>query len=149
MAQSKITFTLNRLVGSLNRAADRLLRQNYGMTYSQFLFVVSLRDSGAVSSGVLADRLGVSAAAVSKRTQWFVERGLVVAKPLATDARSVSLALTETGRALADDTSQFLEKQFRATFRGISSVDLDELNRTLLLVEAYLTSSSSSNREAA
>ena len=149
MAQSKITFTLNRLVGSLNRAADRLLRQNYGMTYSQFLFVVSLRDSGAVSSGVLADRLGVSAAAVSKRTQWFVERGLVVAKPLATDARSVSLALTETGRTLADDTSQFLEKQFRATFRGISSVDLDELNRTLLLVEAYLTSSSSSNREAA
>lgn len=149
MPDTKITFTLNRLVGALNKAADGLLREHYGLTYSQFLFLVTLKSAGSISSGVLAHTLGVSAAAVSKRTHWFVQRGLVQAKPSPTDGRGVTVSLTDKGSRLASDTVVFLEEQFRGLFDGITSVNLDQLNITLLEVEAHLRQADSAKKVAA
>ena len=149
MPDTKVTFTLNRLVGALNKAADGLLREHYGLTYSQFLFLVTLNNAGSISSGALAHTLGVSAAAVSKRTHWFVQRGLVQATPSPTDGRALTLSLTDKGSKFALDTAVFLEEQFRGLFNGIASVNLDQLNTTLLEIEAHLRHADAAKKVAA
>lgn len=133
-----MTFTLNHLVGELNRHADRILRDEFGLTYSQFLFLVSLASSGPVSSGVLAKNLGVSRAAVSKRTAWFTSRGFVRSGSARDDSRVVRLAITERGLALVQRMSEVLESRFRSTFDDLPGLDLEQLNQTLLTILAKL-----------
>lgn len=139
--QNRITFTLNHLVSDLNRNADRILREEFGLTYSQFLFLLHLESCGTVSSSVLARNMGVSRAAVSKRVAWFTSRGLVDSGQARGDQRLVTLAITSRGRKLVRQMSDALEARFRERFEGLASVDLEELNRTLLAVQAHLQGS--------
>ena len=71
MAETRITFTLNRLVSVLNSHADAILRSRYNMTYSQFVFLLFLLKPGQMSMTELSECLDVSTAAVSKRAPWF------------------------------------------------------------------------------
>ncbi len=134
MDQHRVTFTLNRLVGELNTTADRVLRKDFGLTYSQFLFLVHLDSAGTVSSSVLAKNMGVSRAAVSKRIPWFTSRGLVRSGHTPSDNRVLTLSATSQGKRLVAEMSDHLEQRFREKFDSLEGVDLDELNRTLLCV---------------
>ena len=138
MAQHRVTFTLNHVVGELNKNADRILREEFGLTYSQFLFLVHLDSAGTVSSSVLAKNMGVSRAAVSKRVSWFTSRDLVRSGHTPSDNRVLTLALTSQGKRLVSQMSDHLEQRFRERFDSFHGVDLDELNRTLLLVLNHL-----------
>ncbi len=138
MAQHRVTFTLNHVVGELNKNADRILREGFGLTYSQFLFLVHLDFAGTVSSSVLAKNMGVSRAAVSKRVSWFTSRGLVRSGHTPSDNRVLTLALTSQGKRLVAQMSDHLEQRFRERFDSFEGVDLDELNRTLLSILDHL-----------
>ena len=138
MAKHRVTFTLNRLVGEMNNNADSFLRKEFGLTYSQFLFLVHLDSAGTVSSSVLAKNMGVSRAAVSKRISWFTSRGLVRAGHTPSDNRVLTLSATSKGKRLVAQMSDHLEQRFRQRFDSLEGVDLDELNRTLLTVLAHL-----------
>ena len=140
MARSRITFTLNHLVGELNKNADRILRDEFGLTYSQFLFLLHLQASGKVSSSTLARQMGVSRAAVSKRVSWFTSRGLVDTGHAPSDNRVLTLALTPRGKRLTTQMSDVLEARFREKFDSLIGVDLDELHQILLQVHAHLQS---------
>lgn len=148
MEQNRITFTLNHVVGELNRNADRILREEFGLTYSQFLFLLHLETCGTVSSSVLARNMGVSRAAVSKRVMWFTSRGLVDSGQAHSDQRLVTLAITARGKELVQQMSDVLEARFRERFEGLVTVDLEELNRTLLFVHAHLQGSKESRAAA-
>jgi DNA-binding MarR family transcriptional regulator len=141
MDQRRVTFTLNHLVGELNRNADRILREEFGLTYSQFLFLLHLDSSGTVSSSVLARNMGVSRAAVSKRISWFTTRGLVRSGHTHSDNRVLTLSVTTQGKTLVAQMSDVLEQRFRERFDALEGVDLEELNRTLLFVLAHLQAS--------
>jgi DNA-binding MarR family transcriptional regulator len=138
MAQHRVTFTLNHVVGELNKNADRILREEFGLTYSQFLFLVHLDSAGTVSSSVLAKNMGVSRAAVSKRVSWFTSRDLVRSGHTPSDNRVLTLALTSQGKRLVAQMSDHLEQRFRERFDSFEGVDLDELNRILLSVLDHL-----------
>jgi len=131
MASNRITFTLNHLVAVLNGSADRLLRANFSLTYSQFLFLVTLQDLGESTPSFLAERLGVSRAAVSQRLAWFEERKLVDISSAKDSQKNLSLRLTKRGVALASESADFLEVEFRKLFYGLPDVDLDGLDKTL------------------
>lgn len=145
VAENRITFTLNYLVSELNRSADRILREEFGLTYSQFLFLVHLESCGTVSSSVLARNMGVSRAAVSKRVMWFTSRGLVDSGNAHSDQRLVTLAITARGRKLVQQMSDVLEARFRERFEGLLTVDIEELNQTLLVVHTHLQGSRESD----
>lgn len=140
MAQHRVTFTLNHLVGELNKSADRILREQFGLTYSQFLFLLHLEDVGTVGSSILARNLGVSRAAVSKRVSWFSSRGWVLPGHDRSDHRVLTLTLTPEGKRLAAEMSDVLEQRFRDRFAALEGIDLEDLNRTLLLILAHLHS---------
>ncbi|MDR9396004.1 MarR family winged helix-turn-helix transcriptional regulator [Pontimonas sp.] len=146
MTSDRVTFTLNHLVGEINRSADRILRERFGLTYSQFLFLVTLDSTGQVPSSVLAHELGVSRAAVSKRTSWFESRGLASSQPSAVDYRVVELSITAEGHRLAIQMGDTLEKQFRQRFVGLHGVDLDQLNRDLHALLSHFSEHSTTRR---
>jgi DNA-binding MarR family transcriptional regulator len=148
MNTSRITFTLNELVYVLNSTADRLLRANFEITYSQFLFMVTLMSQTNPTPSYLAECLGVSRAAVSQRLSWFQERNLVKISKVSGNGKNLSLALTRKGETLAAESADFLEKEFRVIFKNASFVDLDKLDKTLTQIKSHLIQNQESRNAA-
>jgi DNA-binding MarR family transcriptional regulator len=148
MNTSRITFTLNELVYVLNSTADRLLRANFEITYSQFLFMVTLMSQTNPTPSYLAECLGVSRAAVSQRLSWFQERNLVKISKVSGNDKNLSLALTRKGETLAAQSADFLEKEFRVLFDNAAFVDLDKLDKTLSQIKSHLIQNQESRNAA-
>jgi DNA-binding MarR family transcriptional regulator len=148
MNGSRITFTLNELVYVLNSTADRLLRSNFDLTYSQFLFLVTLMGQRKPTPSYLAECLGVSRAAVSQRLSWFQDRNLVKVSKVSGNERNLSLELTRRGELLATQSADFLEKEFRLLFDSGSSFDLEKLDKTLTQVKTQLIKNMESRNAA-
>jgi DNA-binding MarR family transcriptional regulator len=148
MNRSRITFTLNELVYVLNSTADRLLRANFDLTYSQFLFLVTLMSQDKPTPSFLAECLGVSRAAVSQRLWWFQERNLVKVSRVSGNEKNLSLELTRKGELVATQSADFLEKEFRLLFGGGGSVDLEKLEKTLTQVRTQLIKNAESRNAA-
>jgi len=148
MNPSRITFTLNELVYVLNSTADRLLRANFGITYSQFLFMVTLMSQTNPTPSYLAECLGVSRAAVSQRLSWFQERNLVKISRVSGNDKNLSLALTRKGETLATQSADFLEEEFRVLFDNAAFVDLDKLDKTLTQIKSHLIQNQESRNAA-
>lgn len=141
MANQRITFTLNHVVSLLNASADRLLRAHFNLTYSQFLFLVTLESLERPTASFLAECLGVSRAAVSQRLPWFQDRGFLEVAKRSGNNKNLSLSLTKKGVNLANSSADFLEGEFRALFQGIGSVDLKQLDLTLNKIKQGLLTS--------
>jgi DNA-binding MarR family transcriptional regulator len=148
MNTSRITFTLNELVFVLNSTADRLLRANFEITYSQFLFMVTLMSQTNPTPSYLAECLGVSRAAVSQRLSWFQERNLVKISRVSGNDKNLSLALTRKGETLTTQSADFLEKEFRVLFDNAAFVDLDKLDKTLSQIKSHLIQNQESRNAA-
>jgi DNA-binding MarR family transcriptional regulator len=148
MNSSRITFTLNELVYVLNSTADRLLRANFDLTYSQFLFLVTLMSQDKPTPSYLAECLGVSRAAVSQRLSWFQERNFVNVLKVPGNEKNLALELTVQGELLASRSADFLEKEFRILFDQSSSVDIEQLDKTLTQVKTQLIKNSESRNAA-
>jgi len=148
MNRSRITFTLNELVYVLNSTADRLLRENFDITYSQFLFMVTLMSQSNPTPSYLAECLGVSRAAVSQRLSWFQERNLVKISRVSGNDKNLSLALTRKGETLATQSADFLEKEFRVLFDNAAFVDLEKLDKTLSQIKSHLIQNQESRNAA-
>jgi DNA-binding MarR family transcriptional regulator len=148
MNRSRITFTLNELVYVLNSTADRLLRANFEITYSQFLFMVTLMSQTNPTPSYLAECLGVSRAAVSQRLSWFQERNLVKISRVSGNDKNLSLALTRKGETLTTQSADFLEKEFRVLFDNAAFVDLDKLDKTLSQIKSHLIQNQESRNAA-
>lgn len=133
MLETKVTFTLNQLVGELNRQADGILRERFNLTFSQFTFLVTLLN-GRSSITEVAKSLDVSVAAVSKKVDWFVQRGLTRTQGDPSNARKVLVELTAKGKKSAMAAGDELERRFIEIFTCLPALDLRKLNRDLLTV---------------
>lgn len=131
MAEERITFTLHHLVNELDRIADGILRRKFSMTYSQFLFLVSIQEHGPLDLTRLAKVLGVSKAAVSKRVAWFVERNLVILDTDESSLRRVVLSLSARGNQTVSNAAEVLDTTFLAQASRFHGFNLDELHKNL------------------
>ena len=134
---NKITFTLNEVVNSINSHADAILREQFEMTFSQFIFLLSLRD-GKKSLTEAAKQQGVSVAAVSKRISWFEDRELINCTNDPHHGRKSVLVLTSKGKNLVDKSSIVLEEKFQELFKGMKDLNLPDMNKKLNLIHDHL-----------
>ncbi|ANJ28400.1 MarR family winged helix-turn-helix transcriptional regulator [Agromyces aureus] len=137
----RVTVTLHYLVDRMDRFADQLLQQRFGMSYSQFMFIAVLADLAPPPDiTTLATCLGVSKAAVSKRVPAFVEAGWVQTHTDPANARRVLLSITpKAGRFLAE-ALPVLDASFTETFDDLATVDLAALHEDLKTVIRHLDS---------
>lgn len=136
-----LTVTLHLLVDRMDRFADGLLRARYGISFSQFQFIAVIANLPSPPDiTFLADCLGVSKAAVSKRVPAFVEAGFVQTSADPANARRVLLSITPKAGQLLAEALPVLGASFSDEFDDLVSPDLDALHEDLKAVIRHLDS---------
>lgn len=132
---SRLTYAINHLATALNSYADAVLTARWGITISQFTFLAVLEEGQPIDVTHLAECLGVTKAAVSKRVPGLEARGLVRTATDPAHGRRVVLTLTDEGLRLAREAGDLLEAEFAQMFVGRPDLDLE---RTHADVQAML-----------
>jgi DNA-binding MarR family transcriptional regulator len=122
---SSLSFTLHVLTARLDRAADRILQAEHGVSYRRFLALTLVGSLGASTQRALADGLGVTEASVSRMVGALAAAGLLDVQPSPAGGRGRQLRLTEQGRLLVAAAQQGLEERF-AEIVERSGVPYDE-----------------------
>src|SRR5258707_1009504 len=86
----------------LERAGDRILRTEHGVSYRRFMVLVMVGELGVSTQRALADGLAVTEPSVSRMVAALAETGLLTVVPDPAGGNRRQINLTDAGRALAD-----------------------------------------------
>ncbi len=100
--------SLTVLGQSVRTAADRRLAER-GASFAEFHLLEVLRRDGAQSMGTLARQLGVEVSTVTHHVGRLAGAGYVERTPSPTDRRSVTVALTPSGRARSRSLAKVMD----------------------------------------
>lgn len=130
---TSLSYDLHKLTARLDRAADRLLRDHQGVSYSRFLALFAIRE-GAASQRALADWLGQTEPSTSRMVGVLAEEGLLEVTRVAGAGNRRHLELTAKGDALVTRASRLLEGRFAELVKrsGVSYVSHQRDTRRLL-----------------
>jgi DNA-binding MarR family transcriptional regulator len=107
-----LTYELHKLTRLLDRAADSLLREREGLSYSRFLALFAV-EQGATTQRDVARWLGQSEPATSQMVGVLVEEGLLNAQVVPGAGNRRQLRLTKQGDATVRRCIEFLEGEFK------------------------------------
>lgn len=105
---------LHALVGTLDRLADRILRAEYEVGYTQFLLLYAVSELGGGTQREVAAWLGTTEPPVSRSLRALVEQGLVVITNASAGGHRRHVDLTPRGRELVDAAGTHLEQRLAA-----------------------------------
>ena len=140
----RVVVALHRLVGAVDALSAEILRAETDHDLATVTFLAVLADAERPDAlgdpdapgerwvpdlSTLAECLGVTRAAVSKRVPTLVARGLVRTSADPHHARRVRLALTEEGAAVVATSTALLETRLAGELAG--RLDLDSLHTAL------------------
>jgi DNA-binding MarR family transcriptional regulator len=112
--QRDLSRNLHALTARLDRAADAILRDEAGLSYSRFLALYMVRSLGADTQRALAERLGVSEPSVSRMTRVLSEQGFVEVGADPAGGNRRRLTLTLAGEKVVERWGGELERRFAA-----------------------------------
>jgi len=110
----------------LNPEADHLrVIEEHELTVSQVraLMLLACSDPEPLPGGRIAERLGISPAAISRALDGLVQKGFAERSESADDRRVRPLAITKAGHAVADELSALRRAQFE---RFVTALDDDQ-----------------------
>ncbi|MCD1572498.1 MULTISPECIES: MarR family winged helix-turn-helix transcriptional regulator [Agromyces] len=135
----RLTVTLHHLSTLMQQFGDRFLRERFGVSHAQFVFIATLATIAPPPDiTTLAECLGITKAAVSKRVPGLVEAGLVTTSTDAANARRVLLEPTPAALQLIERAGPALDAAFSGLLAGVDGVELGSLHRDLALLVAHL-----------
>lgn len=120
-----LCFSVYSAGHAFNRAYKPIL-ERLGLTYAQYLAIVALTDRADLTVGELGDRLYLESSTLTPLLKRLEAGGLVSRRRDAADERVVRVALTEAGRALAEEARCVPAEITRST--GLSADQLRRLN---------------------
>jgi DNA-binding MarR family transcriptional regulator len=106
-----LSYELHKLTALLDHAADRLLRREAGCSYSRFLTLFAVRQTGG-SQRELARWLSQSEPSVSRMVSVLAEAGLLTATRVAGEGNQRTLQLTQDGAQLVRHCTGLLDDRF-------------------------------------
>jgi MarR family transcriptional regulator, organic hydroperoxide resistance regulator len=113
-------------------ARYRPMLEAIGLTYPQYLVMMLLWESDHQTVGQLGTRLSLDSGTLSPLLKRLTAAGLVTRHRRVEDERSVSIALTDEGRALRDRAFAISEEMIGAI--GFDTGEFDELKQRLRLL---------------
>jgi DNA-binding MarR family transcriptional regulator len=135
--ERNLSFDLHVLTARLDRAADRILRAEHGVSYSRFLALTLVGELGASTQRMLADYLGVTEPSVSRMTGVLAAEGLLDVRPDPAGGRRRRLSLTDGGERLVASARQGFEERL-AVLLERGGVPYDEYaGHTARLLETF------------
>ncbi|QFU91018.1 MarR family winged helix-turn-helix transcriptional regulator [Amycolatopsis sp. YIM 10] len=131
-----LSFTLHRLVTRLDRSADRILRDEHGLSYRRFRALVGIDrlDPDASTQRALAADMDVSEPSASRMASVLAEAGLVEIAPDPDGGHRRRLSLTPAGRKLLEQCQNSLRQRFAGLIErsGVSHTDYARSTQLLL-----------------
>jgi DNA-binding MarR family transcriptional regulator len=123
---SSPAYLLGRFMLALDRAADRLLQTEVGISYKRALFLTVLQHSGTVIQHELAIALGYSDPAVSTMLVELAKDGYVQTAPSATHGRKRLVTITPKGTEAVARSRRVLDAHFDQLL-AIADVDTEQI----------------------
>jgi DNA-binding MarR family transcriptional regulator len=123
--ERRLSFDLHVLTALLDRAADRILRAEFGVSYRRFLALTHVGELAATTQRALAESLGVTEPSVSRMTAVLADEGWLDVRPDPAGGHRRQLALTPEGKRLVGKAQALLEDRFAALVET-SGVPYDE-----------------------
>jgi DNA-binding MarR family transcriptional regulator len=105
-------YALHALVAVLDRAADDILQERFGITFNRYLTLLTLQRLGQVTQRELAVELGVSEPSVSRSVPVLADEGFLTVTSVAGGGNRRRIELTAVGEKLVDDAADLLEGSF-------------------------------------
>lgn len=132
--RDELSFELHALTARLDRVANRVLQEEFGISYRRFLVLFMVGSLGAKTQRALAERLDVSEPSVSRMTGLLSAAGLLEVQRDPEGGNRRNLALTIEGERLAKACRELLAARFREVVdrSGIPSDDYAHHTRQLL-----------------
>lgn len=96
---------------------------------NQFRLLCILRKQGSTQVNELAEKLGVTAGAITGMADKLMDRGRVVRTRISTDRRAVLLEITEEGNRCVDTLVEKQGEMLAALFGTLSPEDMEHLQR--------------------
>jgi DNA-binding MarR family transcriptional regulator len=118
----------------------RPLLEELGLTYPQYLVLLALWERDGVAVGALAERLRLDYGTLSPLLKRLQAAGLIRRERREDDERSVTVSLTEAGRALRARADCFPEEVVAAT--GLDVESFEALRATLQRLTAAVSAAS-------
>ncbi|SMG49150.1 MarR family winged helix-turn-helix transcriptional regulator [Paenibacillus aquistagni] len=114
---------IKRATQEWNRRVDEEMSMN------QFRLLCILRKQGSTQVNELAEKLGVTAGAITGMADKLMDRGRVVRTRISTDRRAVLLEITEEGNRCVDTLVEKQGEMLAALFGTLSPEDMEHLQR--------------------
>lgn len=132
---SMVCFSVYTAGLAFNRLYKNLLEE-YGLTYPQFLVLISLRHGGTQNVSTIGETLCLESNTLTPLLKRLEEAGLVLRRRDRQDERVVQVSLTKSGIKLVNDIGcvppQVLEATHMAVKNvGILTANLNELTQNL------------------
>ena len=120
-------------------ARYRPMLDELGLTYPQYLVMMLLWEQDHQTVGQLGSRLALDSGTLSPLLKRLTAAGLVTRHRRVEDERSVSIALTDAGRALREKSFQISSQMIGAI--GFDSAEFDDLKSRLRLLTERVSAS--------
>ena len=129
-------YALHVVVAMLDRAADRILKENVGLTYSRYLLMLTLQRLRSSTQRDLATELGLSEPSISRALPVLAEEGWVTVTTSAGGGNRRQVRLTAKGERLVDEAAELLEGSFSTLLdaAGLKASDVLGLTDPLLAI---------------
>jgi DNA-binding MarR family transcriptional regulator len=128
-----LSYDLHKLTARLDRAADRILHEREGISYSRFLTLFAVKN-GAANQRALAVWLGQSEPSTSRMVAVLAADRLLEARRIPGGGNARRLRLTPAGAELVERASRLLEERFQELLQrsGVSRASYQRQTRRLL-----------------
>jgi DNA-binding MarR family transcriptional regulator len=127
------------LAGSrLREAVGRRAQREFGITALQSDMLLTMAARGSMISTELAAACGVNASTVTHAVDAGIERGLMRRDRSEADRRLVDIALTATGKRMAERVRALIADLARTALEGVDHPDLTVLAESLAQVTRNL-----------
>jgi DNA-binding MarR family transcriptional regulator len=113
-----LAFSLHALTARLDRAADRILQKEEGISYARFLALFTVGELGASTQKELARHLGITEPSVSRMTTTLSATGLLHADSDPSGGNRRQLRLTMEGTELVRRCCELLEAKTMALVKA-------------------------------
>lgn len=110
-------YLVHRLVMEMDRTADKLLTEKFGMSYKRCQFLAVLQHSGTITQHRLAVILGLSDPAVSRMMVSLIKAELITIKIDPEHARKRLVTLTSKGDKITSEGVTLLNAHFQGVIK--------------------------------
>lgn len=140
-----IAYRIHHVASLLERRAEQLLQEQFGIGFSQFKILMALKWKTNVQQRQIAESLGQTEASVSRQIKMMHEQGLLANHVSAGNRRQRITSLSLAGDKMAEAAMKVLGDYQNEIFSELTAAHQKDLVDALQLVHQHMCSSNMCN----